>query len=350
MRFSYVPKYLSLLNFVAILIGEYNITEGGKMDNTADTRLNAQESLTALTNNIEKVIVGKRNSIQLALIALICRGHILIEDVPGLGKTMLARSLASSLALRFRRVQFTPDLLPSDITGVSVYSQKSGEFEFKPGPVFTNILLADEINRTTPRTQSSLLESMEESQVTIDGKTYILPKVFMVMATQNPIELQGTYPLPEAQLDRFFMKIAMGYPSPDEEISIMEMQKKEHPIRSIRPVLSGSDLNAVQDAVSEVYVDKSVLKYIADIVHETRRHQDLRFGASPRGSLSLMRASQAMALLKGKDYVEPTAVKMLAGPVLCHRIILKPQSKLRGTNEEKIIDEVLRAVPAPVIK
>jgi MoxR-like ATPase len=311
---------------------------------------NFQNSLTALSNNIEKVIVGKRNVIHLAVITLLCRGHLLIEDVPGLGKTMMARSLASSLALRFKRIQFTPDLLPSDITGVSIFNQKVSEFEFKPGPVFTNILLADEINRATPRTQSSLLECMEESQVTADGKTYRLPAVFMVMATQNPIELQGTYPLPEAQLDRFFMKIAIGYPAHDEEVNIMEMQKKQHPIRSIKSVLSEDELKLMQDAVSEVYIDKSVMKYIVDIVDSTRKHQDLQVGASPRGSLSLMRASQAMSLLKGKDYVEPTVVKLIAKTVLSHRLIMKPQSKLRGMTEEKVIDEVLRSVSAPVTK
>jgi MoxR-like ATPase len=309
---------------------------------------NFQNNLSTLTKNIEKVIVGKKHAIHLAIITLLCRGHLLIEDVPGLGKTMLARSLSQSLALRFKRVQFTPDLLPSDITGVSIFNQKMNEFEFKPGPVFTNILLADEINRATPRTQSSLLECMEESQVTADGKTYRMPHVFMVIATQNPIELQGTYPLPEAQLDRFFMKIAIGYPASDEEVNIMEMQKKEHPIRTIKSVLSENELKQMQDAVSDVFIDKSIMKYIVDIINATRKHQDLQVGASPRGSLSLMRASQAMTLLKGKDYVEPTVVKLIAKPVLSHRLIMKPQSKLRGVTEEKLIEEVLRSVKTPV--
>lgn len=309
-----------------------------------------QESLNALTNNIETVIVGKRNIIHLAIITLLCRGHLLIEDVPGLGKTMMARTLASSLALRFRRIQFTPDLLPSDVTGFWIFNQKSSEFEFKPGPVFTNILLADEINRTTPRTQSSLLECMEEFQVTVDGKTYRLPEVFMVIATQNPIELQGTYPLPEAQLDRFFMKVGIGYPTPDEEISIMDMQRHQHPVRSVKPVLPENALKEMQNAVRDIYIDKSIMKYIADIVSQTRAHQDLQVGASPRGSLALMRASQAMTFLKGRDFVEPTVVKLIAKPVLCHRLIMKPQSRLRGMTEEKVLDEILRKVPAPVTK
>lgn len=306
------------------------------------------DNLTTLTRNIEEVIVGKREVIERAIITLLCRGHLLIEDVPGLGKTMLARAIAGSLALKFKRVQFTPDLLPSDITGVSIFNQKVNEFEFRPGPVFTNVLLADEINRATPRTQSSLLESMEESQVTVDGTTYHLPPVFMVMATQNPIELQGTYPLPEAQLDRFFMRIAIGYPAPDEEVRVMEMQKKEHPIRSLGSVLSEGDVRSMQDAVSQVYIDKSVMRYIVGIVEATRQHRDLRIGASPRGSLCLMRASQALTLLRGAKYVEPTMVKLVARPVLAHRLILKPQSRLKGITEEKVIEEVLQSVPVPV--
>ncbi|MBI5074623.1 MAG: MoxR family ATPase [Nitrospirae bacterium] len=308
-----------------------------------------QSSLTLLTKNIEKVIIGKREVVDLAVITLLCRGHLLIEDVPGLGKTILARAIANSLALRFKRVQFTPDLLPSDITGVSIFNQKLSEFEFKPGPVFTNILLADEINRATPRTQSSLLESMEESQVSADGITHSLPQVFMVIATQNPIELQGTYPLPEAQLDRFFMKIKIGYPSPDEEIHIMSMQVKEHPIHSMKAVLAEDELKTAQEAITLVHIDKSVMKYIVEIVGATRKHQDILLGASPRGSLCLMKASQAMAFLRGMDYVEPTMVKLVARHVLAHRIIIKPQSKLRGTSEEKVIDEVLKSVPVPVV-
>jgi len=307
-----------------------------------------QERITTLSANIEKVIVGKKNVVDLALVTLLCKGHLLIEDVPGLGKTMLARSIAGSLALQFKRVQFTPDLLPSDITGVSIYSQKTGEFEFKAGPIFTNILLTDEINRASPRTQSSLLESMEERQATIDGVTYRLPGIFMVIATQNPIELQGTYPLPEAQLDRFFMRLSMGYPSPEQETEIMSMQIKEHPIYSVQPVLSGDELNSLQDSVSQVFLEKSVMDYIVKIVNATRTHDDLVLGASLRGSLSLMRASQATAVLRDMEYVEPSMVKMVAGPVLAHRIIVRPQAKLRGVTEEKIIGDILAAVPVPV--
>ena len=307
-----------------------------------------QNGLAVFAQNIEKVIVGKRDVIDLASIALLSRGHLLIEDVPGLGKTMLARSIAGSLALVYKRVQFTPDLLPSDITGVSIFNQKNGEFEFKPGPVFTNILLADEINRTTPRTQSSLLECMEESQVTVDGSTYHLPKIFMVIATQNPIELQGTYPLPEAQLDRFFMRIKIGYPSVDQEVSIMEMQAKDHPIHSIAAVSSEEQVLAMQNKVKEVHVEKSVKTYIASIVEATRRHPHVMLGASPRGSLGLMRASQAMAALKGMDYVDPAFIKQVAKPVLAHRILVKPQSRLGGMTAEKALDEVLESIVVPV--
>ena len=311
---------------------------------------NSREGVVTLTNNIEKVIVGKREVIDLAIITLLCHGHLLIEDVPGLGKTMLARAIANSMALRFKRIQFTPDLLPSDVTGVSIFNQKSGEFEFKAGPVFTHILLADEINRATPRTQSSLLECMEESQVTADGKTYRLPSIFMVIATQNPIELQGTYPLPEAQLDRFFMRIKIGYPSIDQEVKVMEMQMKEHPIHSVTSVIPEDQLKTMQAAVPQVFIEKSVMRYIVQIVDATRSHQELLLGASPRGSLSLMRAAQASALLRGMDFVEPSSIKLLAKPVLAHRMMAKPQSKLRGLTEEKILDEILKTIPVPVAR
>lgn len=307
-----------------------------------------QDRLLALSQNIERVIVGKKGVIDLALITLLCRGHLLIEDVPGLGKTMLARAIANSLALKFKRIQFTPDLLPSDITGVSIFNQKLGEFEFKPGPIFTNILLADEINRATPRAQSSLLESMEELQVTADGRTYRLAMIFMVIATQNPIELQGTYPLPEAQLDRFFMKIKIGYPSPEEEVRVMEMQMKKHPIHSISAVISEEELRKMQEAVPQVYMEKSIMDYIVKIVDATRSHPDLLLGASPRGSLGLMRASQAMALLRKSGFVEPSLIKAVAQPVLAHRVIAKPQSKLRGITEEKVLEEILNRIPVPV--
>ena len=307
-----------------------------------------QDRIKRLTDNVEKVIVGKKEVIELVLVTLLCRGHLLMEDVPGLGKTMLARAIAGSLSLRLKRVQFTPDLLPSDITGVSVYNQKQGEFEFRPGPVFTHVLLADEINRATPRTQSSLLECMEESQVTVDGTTYTLPSVFMVIATQNPIELQGTYPLPEAQLDRFLMRIRMGYLPADQEVTLMEMQLGGHPIHSLSPVVSEEELKGVQDGVREVYIDRSIKRYIVDLVDATRAHPHLILGASPRGSLALMRSSQAMALLRGMNYVEPSLVKLVARWVLAHRIAVKPQSRLKGMTQEKILEEILNSVPVPV--
>ena len=311
---------------------------------------NPREDIAALTRNIERVIVGKKEVIDLAIATLLCHGHLLIEDVPGLGKTMLARAIAGSMALGFKRIQFTPDLLPSDVTGVSIYNQKTGEFEFKAGPVFTNFLLADEINRATPRTQSSLLESMEESQVTADGNTYRLPSIFMVIATENPIELQGTYPLPEAQLDRFFMRIKVGYPSIEEEVRVMGMQMKEHPIHSVVPVLSEEQVKAMQSAVPQIFIEESVMRYIVRIVDATRSHQDLILGSSPRGSLCLMRAAQATALLKGMDFVEPSTIKFLAKPVLGHRMIAKPQSKLRGITEERVLEDILRTIPVPVAK
>lgn len=310
--------------------------------------MQVQQSLNNLIQNIGKVIVGKRESIELSLITLLCRGHLLIEDVPGLGKTMLARALAKSLAMDFKRIQFTPDLLPSDVTGVSIYNQKTGSFEFKNGPVFANVLLADEINRATPRTQSSLLECMAEFQVTVDGVTYPLPEVFMVMATQNPIELQGTFPLPEAQLDRFFMRISMGYPTVDEEIQIMDQQKIRHPIESIEPVLAGAELSRLQVRTKNIHVNPAVIRYIADIVAATRRHPALSLGASPRGSLALMRASQGLALMRSMDFVDPALVKYVVHPVLTHRLIVKPEAQVAGTTAENVLDEILNTVTAPV--
>jgi MoxR-like ATPase len=307
-----------------------------------------QKALRALSDNIEQVIVGKKEVIELAIITLLCRGHLLVEDVPGLGKTMLARAIAGSLSLEFKRVQFTPDLLPSDVTGVSIYNQKNGEFDFRPGPVFTNLLLADEINRATPRTQSSLLEAMEERQVTTDGTTRSLPPVFMVVATQNPIELQGTYPLPEAQLDRFFMRVSVGYPARDEEVRVMEMQIREHPIHGIRPILGDDHVRFMQGAVTETHIDRSILAYIVDIVSATRNHPELLAGASPRGSLALMRAAQAMTLLKGMEFVEPTVIKTLARHILTHRLLVKPQARLKGATATKIVDTILQELPAPV--
>ena len=307
-----------------------------------------QEQLVRLYQNIGKVIVGKHDQILLTIATLLCRGHLLIEDAPGLGKTMLARSLVRSLDLRFSRVQCTPDLLPSDITGVAIYNQKSAEFEFRPGPVFTNILLADEVNRATPRTQSSLLECMAESQVTVDGQTYPMEAVFMVIATQNPVEYHGTYPLPEAQLDRFFMRLSLGYPKLDDEVAIMQMQADHHPIDDLQAVLAEAELRGLQDRVKAIHMDDSVRRYIAQLVQATRDHADLALGASPRGSLALMKAAQAMALMAGKDFVEPQTVKKVAVPVLAHRLMPKSRAQAAGRDGEAVMRAILNEVPVPV--
>ena len=305
--------------------------------------------LSALYANIARVIVGKEESTLLAIVALLCRGHLLLEDVPGVGKTMLGRALARSLDLEFHRLQCTPDLLPADVTGVSVFDQRSSTFEFVPGPVFTNLLLADEINRTTPRTQSALLECMAEGQVTVDGVTRPLPEVFMVVGTQNPVEFHGTYPLPEAQLDRFFMRITMGYPGEDEEVEIMSMQTHHHPIEDLRPVLSLDRLLALQEAVTEVAMDDTVRRYAAAIVRATREHPDVELGASPRGSVALMKAAQAVALMAGQDFATPAMVKEVAVPVLGHRIIVSHRAQLVGKGGGDVVESVLRRVPTPVL-
>lgn len=299
----------------------------------------------SIQNNVANVIVGKEDSIQLALVALLCEGHILLEDVPGVGKTMLARAIARSLGCTFQRIQFTPDLLPSDITGVSVFNQKTGDFEFRSGPIMSQIVLADEINRATPRTQSSLLECMEERQVTVDGVTRNLPQPFLVIATQNPIEYEGTFPLPEAQLDRFLLRLRMGYPSAEEENEILVRLQQRHPIEEIEQVVDAEQLLAVQDDIRHVYVEQSVQQYIVEIVQQTRVHQDVALGASPRGALGLYRTSQALAALSGRDYVLPDDVKKLAGPVLGHRMIVKPESELRGKTGDEIVEDILSKVP-----
>lgn len=311
--------------------------------------MNAQERLIALYQNISKVIVGKHDQILLALATLLCRGHLLIEDAPGLGKTMLARALVKSLDLSFSRIQCTPDVLPTDITGLSIYNQKTSEFEFHPGPVFTNILLADEINRATPRSQSSLLECMAEAQVTIDGHSHVLDKVFMVIATQNPVEYQGTYPLPEAQLDRFFMRLSLGHPTVDEEVNIMQMQLDHHPIDDLKAIMDKTLILELQENVKHIHIDASVNRYIANLVHATRKHPDVILGASPRGSLALMKAGQAMALMAGKDFVDPQTIKKVAVPVLAHRIVPKPQLQLGAQTAENIIQSILNEVQVPVL-
>ena len=295
----------------------------------------------AVIDNVDRVIVGKREAIELVMVALLCEGHVLIEDVPGVGKTMLARSIATSIGSTFKRLQCTPDLLPNDITGVSIYNQKSGEFEFRPGPAFVNILLADEINRATPRTQSALLESMGEYQVTVDGVTRELPRPFLVLATQNPIEYEGTFPLPEAQLDRFLMRISLGYPTEEEEQQILVNLRRRHPIESLSQVVDGKELLTIQPQVWEVTLDDTVREYIVRLVQRTRQHYDMALGASPRGSLGLYRASQALAAIRGRDYVLPDDVKYLAPHVLGHRLIVKPESALRGRNAGTILRNLI---------
>ncbi|MFC1884429.1 AAA family ATPase [Thermodesulfobacteriota bacterium] len=300
-----------------------------------------------IVDNISRVIVGKRDAMELLLVALLADGHILLEDVPGLGKTLLAKSLAQSMGGTFKRVQFTPDLLPSDITGFNVYNQQNGEFVYQPGPVITHILVADEINRTIPRTQAALLESMEERQVTVDGKTHLLPKPFFVMATQNPIELEGTFPLPEAQLDRFLLKIRLGYPDKDEEIAVLERFQEDDPLSDLGSVVSPEVITELQQARRKIHVSPPVREYITDIVKATREEPSLRYGASPRGSLGLMRAGQALAILRERDYVLPDDVKYLAGPVLSHRLILKEEDRLRGGDASDIMETIIRKCPVP---
>ena len=303
-----------------------------------------QEFAHQVIENVERVIVGKREAIELVMVALLCEGHILIEDVPGVGKTMLARALAISLGSSFKRLQCTPDLLPNDITGVSVFNQKTGEFEFRPGPAFVNILLADEINRATPRTQSALLEAMGEQQVTVDGITYPLVRPFLVLATQNPIEYEGTFPLPEAQLDRFLIKIDLGYPSLEDERKILTTLRREHPIKNLAQVVNGEGIVELQRMIWEIAVEDSVQDYIVRIVQATRSHQDLALGASPRGSLALYKTAQALAATSGRDYIIPDDVKRLVPVALRHRLILKPESHLRGHTPDTVLEDVMQRV------
>lgn len=300
-----------------------------------------------LAANVETVIIGKHYEVQQTLIALLCQGHVLLEDVPGVGKTMLAKAVARSLGCAFKRIQFTPDLLPSDVTGVSVYNQKSGEFEYRPGPVMAQIVLADEINRATPKTQSALLETMEEKQVTVDGVTYPLPRPFIVLATQNPIEYEGTFPLPEAQLDRFLMRISLGYPSRTEEIEIMSNQEQVHPLVSLKQVVESAELQAAQRAIKSVHVDRLIKEYIVGIVAATRRHDDIYLGASPRGSLALQSAAQARSAIMGRDYVIPDDIKALAEATLAHRLILNPAARIRNADSRAVVAEILRNTPVP---
>jgi MoxR-like ATPase len=304
-----------------------------------------QETGEKVVANVERVIVGKHQEVRLALVALMCRGHLLIEDVPGTGKTVLAKAFARSLGCSFRRIQFTPDLLPSDVTGLSIFNQKTQEFEFRPGPIMAQVVLADEINRATPKTQSSLLECMDERQATIDGTTYRMPDPFLVIATQNPIEYEGTFALPEAQLDRFIVRIRMGYPQPVDEILILDEQKRTHPLDELEEVCGIDELRAMQAAVREIHVEPSVSEYIVRLVNGTRNHPDVYLGASPRGSIALYRASQALAGLHGRDYVIPDDVKALAEPALAHRLIIKASSTIHDIRAGQVIHELLEQLP-----
>ena len=309
-----------------------------------------QETGDRVIANVERVIVGKHHEVRLALVALLCRGHVLIEDVPGTGKTVLAKAIARSLGCSFRRIQFTPDLLPSDVSGLSIYNQKTQEFEFRPGPIMSQIVLADEINRATPKTQSALLECMEEHQATIDGTTYQMPDPFLVIATQNPIEYEGTFALPEAQLDRFLLRLRLGYPQPIEEIVILDEQKRSHPLEDLEEVLSVADLLEMQAAIREIYVDSSISDYIVRLVNNTRNHPDVYLGASPRGSIALYRAGQALAGLLGRDYVIPDDIKALAEPALGHRLIIKTSSSIHDVQAGQVVRELLESTPIDGIR
>ena len=300
-----------------------------------------------VTGNVEQVIIGKRREVQITLIALLCEGHLLIEDVPGVGKTMLARSIAKSIGCSFRRIQFTPDLLPSDVTGVSIFNQKNQEFEFRAGPVMAQIVLADEINRATPKTQSALLEAMEERQVTVDGVTYIMERPFLVLATQNPIEYEGTFPLPEAQIDRFMMRLSLGYPSPADEMNILESQREHHPVQDIGQIVSAEDLVVAQTAVKQVYVDDLIKEYIVELAGATRHHPDIYLGVSPRGSLALFRGSRALAALEGRTYVIPDDVKALLEATFAHRLIISPSARIKNVEARAVVQQIAASVPIP---
>ncbi|MFP3905082.1 MAG: AAA family ATPase [Armatimonadota bacterium] len=303
-----------------------------------------------LIAEIETVIVGKRTSVEMVLTGLLCQGHILIEDIPGVGKTMLARSLALSIDCDFSRIQFTPDLLPADITGTTIYEKGAELFSFRPGPIFANIVLADEINRATPKSQSALLECMEEFQVSFAGHTYKLPRPFFVIATENPIEYEGTYPLPEAQLDRFLMKVTIGYPEPDEEVEVLQRQVLEHPIETVEPVTSAGEVVEMQQVLRRVHIDRSLQRYAVDIATASRNHDSVQLGASPRGSLALMRCSQGVAALDGRSHIVPDDIKRVAVPALSHRLIIKPDERIRGIGPEDVIEDILEAVEVPVVE
>jgi len=307
-----------------------------------------QEALQPVLANVQKVIIGKRDVIELTLVALLCEGHILIEDVPGIGKTTLAKAIARSLDCSFQRIQFTPDLLPSDVTGIYFFNQKSQEFEFRPGPILSQVVLADEINRATPRTQAALLEAMQERQVSVDLETKLLPRPFLVLATQNPIELEGTFPLPEAQVDRFLMKIKLGYPSEKDENEILLRYGRQDPLQTLEPVLASTELLNLQESVRLIQVEESVREYLVRVARATRDHPAVELGVSPRGTMALFKTAQALAALRGRDFVIPDDIKYLVPSVLTHRIIIHPQTRLRGRTPEQVIAEIVDSVPVPV--
>ena len=312
-----------------------------------EQRDTARELAQKIIGNIEKVIVGKSRAVELGVIALMCEGHALIEDVPGVGKTMLARSIARSVGASFKRIQFTPDLLPTDVTGVSIYNQQTGEFEFREGPIVAQMVLADEVNRATPKTQSAMLEAMDERQVTVEGITHSVPSPFMVMATQNPVEYEGTFPLPEAQLDRFLLIISLGYPTVEEELEIIERQAMAHPIETLEPVASAEEVIELQRAIRAIYVDELVKEYIVNLTSATREHADISLGASPRASLAMYRGGQAIALIRGRDFVLPDDVKDLAQPMLSHRMIVSPAARMRGVSSADVVETILERTPVP---
>ena len=306
-----------------------------------------QELAARVTSNVERVVVGKRREVELVLVALLCRGHVLIEDVPGVGKTVLAKAIARSIGASFKRVQFTPDLLPGDVTGVSVFDPQHVQFEFRPGPIFAQLVLADEINRATPKTQSALLEAMEETQVTVDGVTHLLPEPFIVLATENPIDYEGTFPLPEAQLDRFLMRISIGYPGRAGELEMLERQQHQHPLELIGQVIDVASLVAAQAEVRDIRVDSAVADYVVSIVESTRNHPDVQLGASPRGSLALYNSSRALAALNGRPFVIPDDVKALAVATLAHRLIVSPAARVRNVDSRLIVQDIVRGLPVP---
>ena len=307
-----------------------------------------QDLANRVRENVQKVIVGKEESINLSLVALLCKGHILVEDVPGIGKTTLAKALAASLGCSFRRIQFTPDLMPGDVLGVNFFNQKSSEFEFRPGPIFSQVILADEINRATPRTQSALLEAMQEAQATIDGVTMPLPQPFLVMATQNPVEMEGTFPLPEAQLDRFIVRVKLGYPTPEEESEIFVRFERDLVLPGLRAITDADEVGRMQDITPAVKIDQPLRDYIVDIVGRTRSHSGISLGASPRAGMALYKTSQALAAIDGRDFVIPDDVKVLAPSVLPHRMILNSTSRLRGSTAEQLVEEILSTAPVPI--